>query len=68
MNVRVGQRLQAIHEGTVHTPMPEWLDSAAFGPAVKHLAHLTLHSAEAGGTEADWRASVHEHVPEASEE
>jgi hypothetical protein len=63
----IGRRLQAIHDGTITTPLPEWLEGAACGPAAKHLAHLALHTAEAGGTEDDWRAWVHKHVPEVSE-
>jgi hypothetical protein len=51
----VGERLQAIHSGTVDEPLPEWLEQASCGPAVKHLSHLAMHTAMAGGSEADWR-------------
>lgn len=66
MSTSVGQRLQEIH-GRVDGPLPEWLEEASCGPAVKHLAHLAMHTADAGGSAADWRAWVHDHVPEASD-
>lgn len=67
MSSHVGARLQALHSGTVDEPLPEWLEGASCGPEVKHLAHLAMHTADAGGSEGDWRSWVHEHVPEASD-
>lgn len=64
----VGQRLQAVHTGVDTGPLPEWLEEASCGPAVKHLAHLALHTAASGGSEADWRSWVDHNVPEASDE
>lgn len=67
MTTSVGGRLQAVHNGVIDEPLPEWLEGAACGPAVKHLAHLAMHTANAGGTVAEWRAWVHANIPEASE-
>lgn len=66
MGTSVGARLQALHEGRIAEPLPEGLERASCGPAVKHLVHLAIHTADAGGSEADWRAWVTEHVPEVS--
>jgi hypothetical protein len=62
----VGAKLQAVHDGMPDEPLPEGLDSASCDPAVKHLAHLALHTAAANGTEADWKDWVRQNVPEAS--
>lgn len=67
MTTHVGARLQAVHSGMAAEPLPEWLEEASCGPAVKHLAHLAMHTADAGGSEADWRSWVYEHVPDASD-
>ena len=67
MSTSIGARLEAVHSGMADEPMAEGLERAACGPAVKHLAHLGIHTASAGGSEADWRAWVHEHVPEVSD-
>lgn len=67
MSTGVGQRLRQIHDGVGDEPLPEWLEEAACGPAVKHLAHLATHTADAGGNETDWRAWVHDNVPEATD-
>jgi hypothetical protein len=67
MSSHVGDRLQAVHTGMANTPLPEELEGASCGPAVKHLAHLAIHTAEAGGSEADWKSWVREHVPEVSD-
>lgn len=66
MTESVGSRLEAIHNAVADEPLPEGLDEASCGPAVKHLAHLALHTANAGGTPEEWRAWISEHVPEAS--
>lgn len=62
MSASIGARLEAVHSGMAEEPMVEGLERASCGPAVKHLAHLGLHTARAGGSEADWRAWVHVHV------
>lgn len=67
MSASAGQRLQAIHDRIGNEPLPEWLEAASCGPAVKHLAHLAIKFAGAGGSEADWRAWAHDNVPEASD-
>lgn len=67
MCTSVGERLQAVHGGLGNPPLPEWLEGASCGPAVKHLAHLAMNTADVGGSESDWKAWVREHVPEASD-
>lgn len=67
MSDSVGVQLQAIHEQTIDEPLPEWLDGAACGPAVKHLAHIAMHTAEAHGSEAQWRQWIHTRVPAVSD-
>ena len=62
----VGNRLAAIHPGLHDQPLPERMDEASCGPAVKHLAHLALCTSSAGGTASDWRSSVSEQVPQVS--
>lgn len=54
----LGSRLQAVHDRLGGEPLPEWLDGASCSPAAKHLAHLAIHIAAAGGSEADWRAWI----------
>jgi hypothetical protein len=66
MSDGVGKRLAAIHSGLDDQPMPERIDEASCGPAVKHLAHLALRTSVAGGTPSAWRAQVTEQVPEMS--
>ncbi len=66
MTESVGAPLEAIHNGLIEEPLPERLDEASCGPAVKHMAHLAMHTADAGGTADEWRAWVFAHVPEAS--
>lgn len=51
----------------VDAPLPEWLENASCAPAVKHLAHLAMFTADEGGNEAAWRDWVRTNVPEASE-
>jgi hypothetical protein len=63
----VGQRLQQIHDCVGDEPLLEWLEQAACGPAVKHLAHLAMRTADVGGNETDWRAWVRDNVPEATD-
>jgi hypothetical protein len=65
MSRSVSERLQAVHS-SMGTPLPEELEGASCGPTVKHLAHLAIHTAQNGGSEADWKAWVHKHVPEVS--
>jgi hypothetical protein len=60
----LGARLQAVHERLDGEPMPEWLEGASCGPAAKHLAHLAIHIAAAGGSQADWQAWIGTHVGE----
>ena len=67
MTDRVGRRLQAVHSGLIEEPLPEGIENASCGPAVKHLAHLAMHTAAANGTEAAWREWVHANVPEVSD-
>jgi hypothetical protein len=64
----VGERLQTIHDHIVDEPLPEWLDQASCGPAVKHLSHLAMHTAAGGGSEADWRLFVRDNAPEVSDQ
>lgn len=66
MSEHVGERLQDLHARVIDEPLPEWLEGAACGPAVKHLAHLAMHTADAHGTEAAWRQWVHANAPEVS--
>ena len=66
MTESVGARLQQLHEEMGDMPLPEGLEGASCGPAVKHLAHLAIGEAQAGRTHEEWRAWVHEHVPEVS--
>lgn len=62
----IGSRLEAVHNAVIDEPLPERLEEASCGPAVKHIAHLALHTADAGGTPDEWRAWVSIHVPEVS--
>jgi hypothetical protein len=62
-----GARLEAIHAEVVDEPLPEWLEAAACGPAVKHLAHLAMHTAGAHDTEAEWRQWVRIRAPEVTD-
>jgi hypothetical protein len=66
MTEGVGARLAAVHRGGVAETLPERIEAASCGPAVKHLAHLAMRAAEAGGTPDQWRAWVAAHVPEVS--
>jgi hypothetical protein len=61
-----GKRLYAIHQSLDDEPLPERMEEASCGPAAKHLAHLALRAAEAGGTPEDWRGWITEQVPEVS--
>lgn len=67
MESHVGQHLQDINSRIADEPLPEWLEQAACGPAVKQLALLAMHTANAGGSRSDWESWVHENVPEASD-
>jgi hypothetical protein len=51
-----------MHAEVVDEPLPEWLEDAACGPAVKHLAHLAMHTADAHGDEAAWREWIDPHA------
>lgn len=62
-----GARLEAIHAQVVDEPLPEWLEAAACGPAVKHLAHLAMQTAAAHGSEAEWRQWIRMRVPEVTD-
>lgn len=66
MTKGAGARLDALHRGLVAEPLPERIDAASCGPAVKHLAHLAMRAAQADGTPDQWRAWVAAHVPEVS--
>lgn len=67
MNPGIGERLHELHDRLSVEPLPEALEGASCGPAAKHLAHLAMRAAQAGGSEQDWRGWVHAHVPEASD-
>ncbi len=67
MSDHAGGRLQQVHAEVVDEPLPEWLEAAACGPAVKHLAHLAMHTAEAHGSEAEWRQWVRMRAPEVTD-
>lgn len=68
MDAHVGRALEQLHAQVVDEPLPEWLEGASCWPAVKHLAHLALRTADARGSVAQWRAWLHRHVPDVPDE
>lgn len=66
MTEGVGAQLQRLHQAMGDMPLPEGLEGASCSPAVKHLAHLAMHTADNGGTREQWQARVHELVPDVS--
>lgn len=57
----------SVHGATVDLPWPERLEGAACDPIARYLAHLGMHAAHGGASEAYWYAWVHAYVPDVSE-
>lgn len=66
MTSALSDRLRRIHDRFGDDPLPERFEEASCGPHAKHLAHLAMHAADAGGTRDEWLSWVRRHVPEAS--